>query len=174
MSRRHTQKNVQCSHFKRIYTHLEISHGIFNSQFEELLANHLVHNMNAHMNVWWPTTRGPKHLKGIKKHLRSWHFGNIADPKKLKYVDVTRTSIGCVDPRLDIPIASSPGGDIGEFVYALTSYEKVYDIKLTKREISDAFHHIISNRRTSESPFFICNDKKSINNLRRVTGIHDP
>ena len=78
-----------------------------------------------------------------------------------------------MDPRLDVPIASSPGGDIAEFVYALMSFEKVHRQEIPAADVLTLFTEIVKTR-TVHSPFLVCNDYNSMTNIQQQTGVQDP
>ena len=86
---------------------------------------------------------------------------------------MTKTSVTCVDPRLDIPSASSPGGDIGEFVHALAAFEHVHRMQLSNQEIAILFHTIVK-KRTKKNPFFVCTDESSMFKIQKFSKVNNP
>tara|TARA_B100000795_G_C22726762_1_gene409711 strand:- start:144 stop:989 length:846 start_codon:yes stop_codon:yes gene_type:complete len=100
-------------------------------------------------------------------------LGTLELAARIQFVDVTKTSVTCVDPRLDIPSASSPGGDIGEFVHALAAFEHVHRMQLSNQEIAILFHTIVK-KRTKKNPFFVCTDESSMFKIQKISKVNNP
>ena len=59
-------------------------------------------------------------------------IGKVTD---LNLVEVEDTSFHCLDGRVRNPSLFSPGGDFGEFLTALLSYEEMKAIELTQTQV---------------------------------------
>ena len=164
--------NVQCPHMKKIFVHAERSYVLLPANAKMNVANHFIANLQSSIMFLHAVTYKPKNLLGIRTRKSTWVVGQIELPRKVEFVDVTQTSIYCVDPRLDYPVVASPGGDIAEFVYALMAYEKVYGIELLPQEISLMFKNILK-RRTQTSPFMVCNDVSHMSKIQQHARVQD-
>merc|ERR1711968_332043 len=83
----------------------------------------------------------------------------VGVPSKLNWAYVAKSSFVCSDGRWNQPALYTPGGDLGEFILAVSSYEKMTQNKMQK--------FIEKSARTS---FGMCTNTAGAENAERVSG----
>ena len=155
-----------------MYVHAERSFSLRSEGLEKSVINHFAQNVDTDVRNIHRIQHTPHVMKGIRTHTHNWYVGTLELASRIKYVDATRTSVACVDSRLDIAVASSPGGDVAELVHALSAFEHVHQVQLTTEDIGELFHVLIA-RRTQSNPFFVCTDQNSMSKVSRAANVVD-
>lgn len=95
-------------------------------------------------------------------------INNIED---LNYVSVPYTSFKCLDGRNRSPVLSTPGGDAGEFILALSVYEDLIGggRKLNQDNIDTFLSQYLMNM--PHNTFYMCTDDQAIAHLEKELSI---
>ena len=96
-------------------------------------------------------------------------IGNIDD---LKYVIVPETSFRCLDGRNSHGVLSTPGGDAGEFILALTVYEDLLGggKKLTQENIDLYFALYLKDMKHPK--FYMCSDDFAVEHIEKELSVN--
>jgi len=95
-----------------------------------------------------------------------------ADQKNMiELAHVATTSLMCLDDRLADPAMGTPGGDLGEFALALSSYYQERDptgkIRPTQETVTTLFKRYLETLPASR-PVVLCTDERAISHLESV------
>lgn len=91
----------------------------------------------------------------------------IGNVEKLDYVHVTNTEFTCMDGRHPNPVLSTPGGDAGEFILALSIYEDIVgnDFQLDQDKVTKLLGSYLKFMSTKK--FDMCTDDEAISHLEK-------
>lgn len=89
-------------------------------------------------------------------------IGNI---EELNYVQVPYTSFKCLDGRHNKPSLSTPGGDAGEFILALSVYEDLAGKKITQENVDVFLSEYL--KQMQHNIFYMCTDDTAISHIEK-------
>merc|ERR1711871_1356776 len=92
----------------------------------------------------------------------------IGVPFKLNWAYVAKSSFVCSDGRWNQPALYTPGGDLGEFILAVSSYEKMTQTKMTFAQVRDLMQKFIT--RSQRAAFGMCSSQSGADAAERIAG----
>jgi hypothetical protein len=92
----------------------------------------------------------------------------IGVPSKLNWAYVAKSSFVCSDGRWNQPALYTPGGDLGEFILAVSSYEKMTQTKMTFAQVRDLMGKFIT--KSQRSAFGMCSSTAAAEAAERIAG----
>lgn len=95
----------------------------------------------------------------------------VGHPTELDYTDVLRTPFYCLDGRINKPVLSALGGDMGEFILAMAIYHEL--VSPNKELDQDTVDHYFSEYIKYMKPdvFIMCTDDDSVNHLQKQLSV---
>jgi len=96
---------------------------------------------------------------------------HIGHPSDLEYIDVLQSSFHCLDGRITKPILGTLGGDMGEFILALTVYHGVLGrTKAWDQDFVDRYFNAYIKYMQHEK-FVMCTDDAAVSHLQRELAV---
>merc|ERR1711988_865026 len=92
----------------------------------------------------------------------------IGVPSKLNWAYVAKSSFVCSDGRWNQPALYTPGGDLGEFILAVSSYEKMTQTKMGYSQVRNMMQKFIE--KSARTSFGMCTNTAGAENAERVSG----
>jgi len=92
----------------------------------------------------------------------------IGVPSKLNWAYVAKSSFVCSDGRWNQPALYTPGGDLGEFILAVSSYEKMTQTKMTFAQVRDLMQKFIT--KSQRTAFGMCSSQSGADTAERIAG----
>eukprot|EP00744_Colponema_vietnamica_P002558 GILI01003993.1.p1 GENE.GILI01003993.1~~GILI01003993.1.p1 ORF type:complete len:399 (+),score=140.95 GILI01003993.1:160-1356(+) len=91
----------------------------------------------------------------------------IGRPAELQHVNVDEQYFSCMDGRANKPVFATPGGDLGEFVLALSVYEDLLggNRKLDQAAVDTYFTEYL--KFIKRPVFYMCTDDSAVDHLER-------
>merc|ERR1712178_89230 len=96
----------------------------------------------------------------------------IGVPSKLNWAYVAKSSFVCSDGRWNQPALYTPGGDLGEFILAVSSYEKMTQTKMTFAQVRDLMQKFIT--KSQRISFGMCSSQLALIPLSALRGTSPP
>merc|ERR1711968_411948 len=92
----------------------------------------------------------------------------VGVPSKLNWAYVAKSSFVCSDGRWNQPALYTPGGDLGEFILAVSSYEKMTQTKMTFAQVRDLMQKFIT--KSQRTAFGMCSSQSGADTAERIAG----
>lgn len=91
---------------------------------------------------------------------------NYGQPRDVSFRDIQSMHFSCLDERITVPSLMTPGGDLGEFLLALSlASPKETDPSKVEKILKDYLRNLPAGRR-----FYHCTDDAAIEHLQKVLG----
>jgi len=92
----------------------------------------------------------------------------LGDIKKYNWAKVSTSSFMCVDGRVPFQSINTPGGDAGEFILALHTYQNYFGSKmnLTEEAVDRIFKLYLTHMKQKQ--FTMCTDDQAIEHIEKT------
>lgn len=96
--------------------------------------------------------------------------GRLDHPQKLFFKHATTSFFSCVDPRSEYAVLGTPGGDIGEFIIALSAVEQLLQFEFTEAQVKDLFEGaVLAFSENYRNRFYMHTDEAAIEKLKELS-----
>merc|ERR1711871_352099 len=92
----------------------------------------------------------------------------IGVPSKLSWAHVHKSSFGCSDGRYSNAALYTPGGDLGEFILAVSSFEKMTQTKVPYAQVKDLMAKFVA--KSTRANFGMCTNQAGADAAERMSG----